>query len=217
MSINYSNGFDNFDMVLFINLDHRKDRLIHITSELNKTNINKKKIYRIPGIYNKKFGAIGCSKSHILALKFFLNSSESNKTCLILEDDFEFTQPQNIINDLLNKVFNSDIKDFDVLMLSSNTVYEYKIDDAPFVTKIVDAQTTSGYVVGRNFAQVLLNNYEEGVILLEQFGKPIPKYCIDIYCKSLQPLSKWYCINPKIGKQLNSFSDVENRRVNYGV
>ena len=217
MSINNSNGFDNFDMVLFINLEHRKDRLIHITGELNKTNINKKKIYRIPGIYNKEFGALGCTKSHILALNFFLNSPESNKTCVILEDDFEFTQSQNMVNDLVNKVFNSNIKNFDVLMLSANTVYQYTLDDIQFVTKIIDAQTTSGYVVCRDFAQVLLNNYTEGAVLLEQFGKPIPKYCIDIYCKSLQPLSKWYCINPKIGKQLNSYSDVENRNVNYGL
>ena len=79
MSINNSNGFDNFDMVLFINLEHRKDRLIHITGELNKTNINKKKIYRIPGIYNKEFGALGCTKSHILALNFFLNSEHFKK------------------------------------------------------------------------------------------------------------------------------------------
>ena len=122
-----------------------------------------------------------------------------------------------MVNDLVNKVFNSNIKNFDVLMLSANTVYQYTLDDIQFVTKIIDAQTTSGYVVCRDFAQVLLNNYTEGAVLLEQFGKPIPKYCIDIYCKSLQPLSKWYCINPKIGKQLNSYSDVENRNVNYGL
>ena len=217
MSINYSNGFDNFDMVLFINLDHRKDRLIHITSELNKTNINKKKIYRIPGIYNKKFGAIGCSKSHILALKFFLNWSESNKTCLILEDDFEFTQSQDIVNDLINKVFNSDINKFDVLMLASNTVYQYGVDNIPFVTKIIDAQTLSGYVVSRKFAPILLQNFKQGVELLEPFGKPVGSFCVDMFCKKLQPIYNWYCICPKIGKQSESYSDIENRRVNYGV
>jgi len=211
------NGFNNFDMVCFINLDHRIDRLEHITKELNKTNIDKNKINRISGIYVKDFGSLGCGKSHILALESFINSSESNQNCLILEDDFEFTQSQDIVNDLINKVFNSNINNFDVLMLASNTVYQYGVDNIPFVTKIIDAQTLSGYVVSRKFAPSLLNNFKQGVELLEPFGKSVPQYCVDMYCKKLQPLSNWYCINPKIGKQSASYSDIENRSVNYGV
>ena len=136
---------------------------------------------------------------------------------MILEDDFEFTQSQDIINDLINKVFNSDIKNFDVLMLSSNTVYQYNLDNTPFVTKIIDAQTLSGYVVNRKFAPLLLHNFKQGLGLLEPFGNPVPEYCVDMYCKKLQPLSNWYCINPKIGKQAASYSDIEKRDVNYGV
>ena len=211
------NGFNNFDMVCFINLDHRRDRLEHITNELNKTNIDKNKINRISGLYVKNFGILGCGKSHILALESFINSSESNQNCLILEDDFEFTQSQDIVNDLINKVFNSNINNFDVLMLASNTVYQYGVDNIPFVTKIIDAQTLSGYVVSRKFAPSLLNNFKQGVKLLEPFGKSEPQYCVDMYCKKLQPLSNWYCINPKIGKQAESYSDIENRRVNYNV
>ena len=212
-----NDGFNNFDMVCFINLDHRTDRLKQITEQLNKTNIDKNKINRISGIYTQNFGALGCSKSQILALETFVNSPESNQTCLILEDDFEFTQSQDIINDLINKVFNSDIKNFDVLMLSSNTVYQYNLDNTPFVTKIIDAQTLSGYVVNRKFAPLLLHNFKQGLGLLEPFGNPFPEYCVDMYCKKLQPLSNWYCINPKIGKQAASYSDIEKRDVNYGV
>jgi GR25 family glycosyltransferase involved in LPS biosynthesis len=211
------NGFNNFDMVCFINLDHRRDRLEHITNELNKTNIDKNKINRISGLYVKDFGALGCSKSHILALESFINSSESNQNCLILEDDFEFTQSQDIINDLINKVFNSDINNFDVLMLASNTVYHYNIDNIPVVTKIIDAQTLSGYVVSRKFAPILLQNFKKGLELLEPFGKPVGPFCVDMFCKKLQPIYNWYCICPKIGKQSESYSDIENRRVNYGV
>jgi GR25 family glycosyltransferase involved in LPS biosynthesis len=211
------NGFNNFDMVCFINLDHRTDRLKQITEQLNKTNIDQNKINRIPGIYKKDFGSLGCSKSQVLALETFVNSPKSNQTCLILEDDFEFTQPQYIVNDLINKVFNSDAKNFDVLMLSSNTVYQYNIDNTPFVTKIIDAQTLSGYIVSRKFAPLLLHNFKQGVSLLEPFGKSVPEYCVDMYCKKLQPLSNWYCINPKIGKQAASYSDIEKGHVNYGV
>ena len=40
-------------------------------------------------------------------------------------------------------------------------------------------------------------------------------YCFDIYMKKLQPVSNWYCLNPKVGKQIESYSDIENRVVDY--
>ena len=33
-------GFNNFDLVYYINLNHRTDRLNHITNEIKKTNID---------------------------------------------------------------------------------------------------------------------------------------------------------------------------------
>jgi len=37
-------GLNNFDIVYYINLSHRKDRYIHINNELSKTNIDPNKI-----------------------------------------------------------------------------------------------------------------------------------------------------------------------------
>ena len=68
----YTDGLNNFDIVYYINLKHRTDRLINITNELNKTNISKEKINRIEGIYFKTFGILGCAKSHIKTSKFML-------------------------------------------------------------------------------------------------------------------------------------------------
>jgi GR25 family glycosyltransferase involved in LPS biosynthesis len=225
--MNNNLGFNNFDMVCYINLDHRKDRLEHITNELNKTNIDKNKIHRISAIYNPKFGAIGCSKSHILALETFLKSPETNKNCLILEDDFEFTQSQYFINELLDNVFNifnCQTNTFDVLMLASNTIQEINSPEILYVTKILNSQTASGYVVSRKFAPILLDNYRKSISLLEPHcinGKPdihiCSKYCIDMYFKILQPNYNWYCLKPKIGKQMISYSDIEECMVNYGV
>ena len=212
--IKYNNGLNNIDIVYYINLDHREDRYKHITEELAKTNIESSKINRISGVYMKDFGSLGCSKSHCLALETFINSPETNQTCIILEDDFEFTKEQPEINDLINRCFN-DLKEFDVLMLSSNTHHE--VDTVhDFISKIIVAQTTCGYVVSRQFASVLLQNYQEGVLNLEKIGYSVGEYCIDQYMKKLQPCSNWYCLKPKIGKQMESFSDIENRIVNYG-
>jgi GR25 family glycosyltransferase involved in LPS biosynthesis len=206
-------GFNNFDLVYYINLNHRTDRLNHIISELKKTNIDESKVHRIEAIYVPDFGALGCSKSHCVALENFINSPETNQTCVVLEDDFEFTQGPDIVNDMIDKVFNSIVKDFDVLMLSSNTYSELN-SNFNFVTKILKGQTTSGYVVSRKFAPILLKNYKEGVDLLSQ-TRDRPKYSIDMYMQQLQPNSKWLCLSPKIGKQMDSYSDIEKYHTIY--
>jgi len=208
-----TSGLNNFDIVYYINLNHRKDRLENITTELQKTNIDPKKINRIPGIYMKDFGILGCAKSHCLALEAFLKSSPDNKYCIIFEDDFQFTQNQEIINELINKVFNN-VKEFDVLMLAAN-ILNGQLCEHNFLTKIIDAQTLSGYVVNRKFASILLNNYRESILLLEKEGYKCHPYCFDIYMKRLQPFTRWYCLNPRIGKQIDSYSDIENREVSY--
>ena len=206
-------GFNNFDLVYYINLNHRTDRLNHITNEIKKTNIDGSKVHRIEALYVPDFGGLGCSKSHCIALENFINSPETNQTCVILEDDFEFTQPQNVVNDLIDNVFTNDVKDFDVLLLASNIYNELKTE-FNFVTRILKGQTTSGYVVSRKFAPILLKNYKEGAVLLSQ-TRDRPKYSIDMYMQQLQPNSKWLCLSPKIGKQMESYSDIEKQWLNY--
>ena len=211
MDINFNQGLNNFDIVYYINLKHRKDRFEHINNELNKTNIDKNKINRIEGIYYEKFGILGCAKSHILALKSFIKSDK--EICIIFEDDFEFTKTQDEINNLINSFFNSNI-DYDILMLSSNILNSVETEHS-FLIKILDAQTLSGYCVNKKFASKLLANFEESVYILEKIGYKVHQYCFDIFMKKLQPTTNWYCLNPTIGKQIKSYSDIENKIVNY--
>ena len=211
MDINFNEGLNNFDIVYYINLKHRKDRFEHINNELNKTNIDKNKINRIEGIYYEKFGILGCAKSHILALKSFINSGKEN--CIIFEDDFEFTKTQDQINNLINSFFNFNI-DYDILMLSSNILNSVETEYS-FLIKILNAQTLSGYCVNKKFAPKILANYEESVRILEIIGYKVHQYCFDIFMKKLQPNNNWYCLNPRIGKQIKSYSDIEKQIVNY--
>jgi glycosyl transferase family 25 len=205
-------GLNNFDIVYYINLEHRKDRYIHINNELSKTNIDPNKINRINANYNISKGCLGWSKSHILALEAFINTTDEIQNCIIFEDDFVFTEKQDDINNLINLFFEN-VKTFDVLMLSSNTLNETKTI-LPFITKINDAQTLSGYCVSKKFAHILLDNYKSGVVKLETIGTN-HLYCVDMYMKILQPQSLWFCLNPKIGKQIMSYSDNENMVVSY--
>ena len=41
-------------------------------------------------------------------------------------------------------------------------------------------------------------------------------FAIDMNWKKLQPISKWYCIYPCLGKQMDGYSDIEQREVRYG-
>ena len=211
MSEIYNEGLNNFDIVYYINLNHRLDRLENITEQLNKTNISKDKINRIEGIYYKTFGILGCAKSHVLALENFIKSGKD--TCLIFEDDFIFSKDQDYINNLINTFFNS-IDSYDVLMLSSNILNSQKTD-YDFLIKILDAQTLSGYSVSKSFAPKLLYNFKESISFLENHGAKIHQFCFDIYMKKLQPNNNWYCLEPRIGKQSKSYSDIENNIVDY--
>ena len=100
------------------------------------------------------------------------------------------------------------------LMLSRNII-KSTITPYTFLKKIVDAQTLSGYAVNKKFAPKLLANFKESVILLENIGHKFHPFCFDIYMKKLQPISNWYCLNPRIGKQIKSYSDIENSIVDY--
>ena len=94
---------ENIDIIYYINLDHRIDRNTEILSELRKMNISNLKIQRIPAIYTKGFGILGCGLSHLKAVETFMKSEYKN--CLILEDDFMFSLDTNYSNFLLNTFF----------------------------------------------------------------------------------------------------------------
>jgi GR25 family glycosyltransferase involved in LPS biosynthesis len=126
---------NNFDKIYIINLEHRKDRLQHIYSELKKLNVDFNKVERINAVYFKEFGAIGCAMSHRIAIKKFL-SNKSLNNCLILEDDWQIkeyistinsnTKPkiknlsEKIINAKINNFFNTFKNNWDVILLSGN-------------------------------------------------------------------------------------------------
>jgi GR25 family glycosyltransferase involved in LPS biosynthesis len=185
-------------IVYYINLEHRTDRRSHIEKELEGLTWP---IERIDAVLNQ-YGILGCVFSHIKTLERFLESTHDE--CIILEDDFEFTRPKEELH--VPQV------EWDLVMLSGNVI------DQGMYTKdlnhIYDAQTTSGYMITKNFAKILLENFKESAVLLEQ-SRHTPSHALDMYWKRLQPISKWYIFNPKFGKQCASYSDIECKDVNY--
>lgn len=202
---------NRFDYVHFINLEHRTDRLDHIESELRRMGVDKERIRRIEAIYIKFFGILGCGKSHIRALETFIKNggTDENETCLILEDDFMFCKSREETEREIEAFFQHVGTNFDVLLLSCNVLNKKESGILPSISRILCGQTLSGYCVTRKYAPKLLENFKKGVEMLEIYGFSVHEYCVDIHIQQLQPTDRWYFIEPKLGKQIESYSDIE--------
>jgi len=194
-------------MVYYINLDHRQDRNKEVLQEMKKLPRGAI-VERVPAVYEKERGHLGCSKSHVNALKKFIQSGHD--TCIIFEDDFEFVSggPRRLGN-FLNGGFP-----FDVIMLATNETDARPCENQGF-KKVYNAGTTSGYIVSKEFAPTLLQNFQKGVYHLEQDYESHPVHAIDQYWKNLQPNSRWYSFDPPCGLQRKSYSDILGGVVDY--
>jgi len=211
-----SSGWDNIDCIYYINIAERTDRNKEFLNEMKKYDVPNSKIVRIDAVYDKQRGALGCTKSHIKTLEQFIQSGYKN--CIIFEDDFEFSLPKKNAIVSIQNFFNLNIP-YDVVMLSANDL-KFTKSQYSGLSKAIDVQTTAGYMISSDFAKNLLENFKAGSILLEKSysNKDYDGvYAIDIYWKKLQRNSKWYIFNPKLGKQRESYSDIEQRSVNYNV
>lgn len=197
--------------VWYINLDHRTDRRNHIEKQLVQLNIQP--FTRLSATYEPRRGIVGCGKSHVRAVEAFLQSGKTYG--IILEDDFTFRDPPQTPNQF-KKLFTTPLE-WDVILLAGN-VGASSPTEYPFLRRVQDSQTTSGYIVTRRYAPTLLANLKEGVRLLEQhfnrYGVKKHEYCLDIYWKKLQT-DRWYIFEPKMGYQIDSYSDIERRKVQY--
>jgi GR25 family glycosyltransferase involved in LPS biosynthesis len=194
--------------VYFINLNHRLDRREHIERLLKDSDLFDI-TERISALYNKVLPHAGCVLSHISSIERFIGSEE--EYCLILEDDFTTDDIKNLkVN--IEKLFIDNI-DFDIVQLSGNHI-QLSDCEYPYLKSVIDSQTTSGYIINKRFATELLDNFKESYSLISEFGRR-HEYCLDIYWKKLQPISKWYCFSPALGYQMDSYSDIEKSNASY--
>jgi glycosyl transferase family 25 len=198
---------DTFGGVYYINLEHRKDRNDHIKAELDKMRLKYKRFNAI----KHECGAVGCSRSHLEVLK--LAKKQNLKNVLILEDDFEFlVNKQTFWNEI--RTFYKKELDYDVLMLSYNIRKSTPFNNQ--LLKLLEVQTTSGYIVNQKFYDVLIKVLEDSIPLLESTRNE-PIYAIDQIWKTVQPQNKWYAFKKRIGRQMKSYSDITKKVESYGV
>lgn len=75
----------------------------------------------------------------------------------------------------------------------------------PFLSKVVEAQTASGYIVHQKFYDTLIDLYELFTPILDETMQHW-LYANDQIWKKLQPTSEWYCLD-RCGKQCPGYSD----------
>ena len=195
------------DKIYFINLSKRTDRLEHIENVLfNKLKIPKQKVMRVEGVYVEHNGALGCALSHIKILSDVLK--HKHQTTLILEDDFDV----NDTNLFWESINNLSIKKWDLIQVSANLL-NYEPSDIQRLVRVLNSQTTSGYLINIKFVRKLLDCFKESSRELTNSTDFI--WAIDQNWKKLQKNSKWYCFLPKLGYQINGFSDIEKTDVDY--
>jgi len=196
-----------FEHTLFINLDHRTDRLEHVTNEFEKMGITPE---RVQGIQPKN-GAVGCTMSHIKCIE--LAKSRNYKQVFICEDDITFTNPELFKKQITSFTENDKIN-WDILVVSGNVappcqkLYEY-------AARVFYCQTTTGYIVKREYYDILLENFKEGLTKLLRNPANKFEYAIDKYWLKLQMQSYWYIITPLTVTQYDNYSDIESKTTEY--
>jgi len=206
----HKKGIDKIDIIMYINLKHRLDRKKSIEKQLSIMNIDKDKIIRIDAIKHSP-GDIGCAMSHIKSLE--LAQKLGHEYTLILEDDFVWKYHPNTINPIINNIFK--IKNWDACLLSCNNrnrIHKSEIINENYITynKVYKCLTTSSYIIKKHYIPVLLNFWKKK--LNEKPFVPIDRTWFE-----LQQKDNWIMTNPLIGKQLDSYSDIEEKEVNYNV
>jgi len=150
---------------LFINLEHRTDRLEHVQSEFQKLGIVGERVNAVKA----KVGGIGCTLSHIRCLEEA--KKRGYEHVFICEDDITFTNPELFKRQLQQFWDNNDIQ-WDVLIVGGNVVPPYqRVGD--YCARVFNSQTTTGYVVKRGMYDVFLENFKESAQMQMKFpGQP---------------------------------------------
>ena len=198
-----------FEHTIYINLEHRKDRLKHVQQELAKLSIPNNGV-RFNAVKTAN-GAVGCTISHIKCLE--QAKEQGLPHVFICEDDICFKDPKLLLHNAAR--FHAVFADaWDVLIVGGNNLPPYK-QFGDFCAQISNCQTTTGYIVKQHYYDTLIANFREG--LAQLMANPANKrdFAIDMYWKRLQAIDRWYIVLPLTVHQLEGYSDIEERDTNY--
>ena len=194
---------------VYINLAHREDRRDQVIAELGKLGVQGTRFNAV----KTTNGAIGCTISHLKCLE---QAAAANwPYVFVCEDDILFLNPE-LVKANADQFCATMGDNWDVLILGGNAVPPYQ-PVGNFAVRVVNCQTTTGYIVRRSFYKTLIDNIREGLNQFMRNPENKREFAIDIYWKHLQAAHRWYMIVPPTVVQREGFSDVESRDTNYAA
>jgi len=201
-----NNPFDFFDEIYCINLDHRIDRWEHAQNEFEKLGI-KDRVIRFSAIKHND-GRIGLIKSNLEIIK--IAKSKKLNNVLIFEDDVQFIWKNKPI-DILNKSIEQLPDDkWNMFYLGANTHQKLIKTNKENLVILKNAFATHSICFNKNTFDYYIK-YAEKLNKITNIND-----VLDVWIsKNIQEKGIVFMTNPLLTTQMESFSDIEGRKVNY--
>ncbi len=198
---------ERIDLVVYINLDVRRDRREEIEKQFKRVGVPEDKILRWPATRFQKDPRVGCSRSHTAVLEYIATLPESVQTILILEDDFNFIDDADLVRESLTKFLTYPRDIWDVCMLSYCVERRWREDYNDLVSITKMSHRADGYLLNRSSLPALLDNFKQGEKLLSETGKQ--QYALDRHWHILQANRRFFYFNKFLGYQRMSYSNLD--------
>lgn len=200
---------DFFDKTYCINLERRTDRWEESINEFKKYNLNNIERYNaVDGnnLTKDQIGVIGASKTALIMSNISIIETaieENLNSILILEDDIEFTNELNNISEYFNFLPN----DWDMIYFGGNHNLHMGIKKPKIINEKICKlhHTYSTHCVGIN--KKAFNKILKRIKLFDD--------ALDVIYVDLQKSLNVYSFYPTIATQRVSYSDIENKIVDY--
>lgn len=201
-----------------VNLNRRPDRWQECLANHAAMGFAEHGIQRIEAADEPGYAHLGCTKSHLKAYTKFL-TEDSREYCMVLEDDFDFRINRQELGERLAMLEATGLK-WDAVLLTASQV-NGSATGHPGLGRVFESLTTAGYITKRYYVPKLIDCFVHSLMNLEKFRVFEPRNLItsrfasDVLWQQLQRSDDWYMFVPAVGGQRPSYSDSEERFVDY--
>lgn len=199
--VDYHPVWEAVDMIYILNLEERVDRFYDTLLSLAAIRAPLDRVFHYKAKKDDTPAYVGATKNHVDVIKHFKESGKAN--CLILEDDFVFTDDHSRVWNTLDQFWKLDL-DYTICFLSLSKHGERRpYNEIVSITK-QPCTTSSGYLLRKETVGNVYDTVNEGLRLMSETGDH-HMYCIDRYwCK----LTNLFFFKTKLGFQRPSYSNL---------